>query len=506
MKLRSLVPLLLQLSLPAVLGADTADWRSRTIYFALTDRIARNSSDTGGSACSNLNDYCGGSFQGLESKLDYIKGMGFDAIWITPVVTSELSIHPQHSLSILLINSQHSLIDSDFGYHGYWAQDIDSINSHYGSADDLKSLVDAAHSKVYLHHSPNLCGASANNIPQQGFYMMVDVVANHMGNANITDDSPSPLNQQSSYHTKCDIDFNNQTSIENCWLAGLPDLDTQSPTIRSLYQDWVSNLVSTYGFDGVRIDTVRHVEQDYWPGFVNATGVYCIGEVFNGDPDLMQPYQSLMPGLLNYAIFYPLNAFYQQTGSSQDLVNTHDRLSSFPDPTALGTFVDNHDNPRFLSVKNDTSLFKNALTYTILGRGIPIVYYGSEQAFSGSNDPANREDLWRSGYNTETDMYNAISKLTFARHTAGGLAGNDHKHLYVEPTAYAWSRAGGKLVAFTTNSGSGSSAQFCFGTQVPNGSWQNVFDGGNGPTYTADGNGQLCLNTTNGEPIVLLSS
>ncbi|GFP52917.1 alpha-amylase A type-3 [Trichoderma asperellum] len=463
MKLRSAVPLLLQISLPAVLGADTADWKSRTIYFALTDRIARSSSDTGGDACSNLNDYCGGTFQGLESKLDYIKGMGFDAIWITPVVTN-----------------------SDFGYHGYWAQDINSINSHYGSSDDLKSLVDAAHSK--------------------GFYMMVDVVANHMGNANITDDSPSPLNQDSSYHTKCDIDFNNQTSVENCWLAGLPDLDTQSPTIRSLYQDWVSNLVSTYGFDGVRIDTVRHVEQDYWPGFVNATGVYCIGEVFNGDPDFMQPYQSLMPGLLNYAIFYPLNAFYQQTGSSQSLVDTHDRLSSFPDPTALGTFVDNHDNPRFLSIKNDTSLFKNALTYTILGRGIPIVYYGSEQAFSGSNDPANREDLWRSGYNTETDMYNAISKLTFAKHTAGGLADNDHKHLYVEPTAYAWSRAGGKLVAFTTNSGSGSSAQFCFGTQVPNGSWQNVFDSGNGPTYTADGNGQLCLNTTNGEPIVLLSS
>jgi hypothetical protein len=103
MKFRSAVPLLLQLSLPAVLGADTADWRSRTIYFALTDRIARSSSDTGGSACTNLNDYCGGTFQGLESKLDYIKGMGFDAIWINPVVTSELLIYPQPSISIILL-------------------------------------------------------------------------------------------------------------------------------------------------------------------------------------------------------------------------------------------------------------------------------------------------------------------------------------------------------------------------------------------------------------------
>lgn len=88
MRLRFALPLLLQLSLP-VLSADTAAWRSRAIYFALTDRIARGSGDMGGSACGNLGDYCGGTFQGLESKLDYIKGMGFDAIWITPVVTSE---------------------------------------------------------------------------------------------------------------------------------------------------------------------------------------------------------------------------------------------------------------------------------------------------------------------------------------------------------------------------------------------------------------------------------
>ncbi|RFU75523.1 glycoside hydrolase family 13 [Trichoderma arundinaceum] len=451
MKLRFTLPLLLQLSLP-VLSANTAAWRSRTIYFALTDRIARSSSDTGGSACGNLGDYCGGTFKGLESKLDYLKGMGFDAIWITPVVTN-----------------------SDGGYHGYWAMDIDSINSHYGSAADLKSLVNTAHSK--------------------GFYMMVDVVANHMGNAKIVDDKPPPLNQDSSFHQDCDIDWNNQTSIENCRLSGLPDLNTQSPTIRSLYQDWVSNLVSTYGFDGVRIDTVRHVEKDYWPGFVNATGVYCIGEVFNGDPNLLLQYTSVMPGLLNYAIYYPMTAFYQQKGSSQSMVDMHDQIgSSFPDPTALGTFIDNHDNPRFLNVKNDTSLLKNALTYTILSRGIPIVYYGTEQAFSGGNDPANREDLWRSGFNTKTDMYNTISKLTFAKHTAGGLGGNDHKHLYVEDTAYAFSRAGGKLIAFTINTGSGSSGQYCFGTQVSNGRWQNVFDEGKGPTYSADGNGQLVYN------------
>ena len=125
-----------------VAAADTAAWKSRSIYFVLTDRIARSSSDTGGGSCGNLGNYCGGTFKGLESKLDYIKNLGFDAIWITPVVSSK---------SILCLQSQDGVdnfLDSAGGYHGYWAQDLYAINSNYGSAADLKSLVSAAHSKV----------------------------------------------------------------------------------------------------------------------------------------------------------------------------------------------------------------------------------------------------------------------------------------------------------------------------------------------------------------------
>lgn len=71
-------------------AAATDEWKTRNIYFALTDRIARNSDDSGGNACSNLGRYCGGTWKGLEGKLDYIQGMGFDAIWISPIVESTL--------------------------------------------------------------------------------------------------------------------------------------------------------------------------------------------------------------------------------------------------------------------------------------------------------------------------------------------------------------------------------------------------------------------------------
>lgn len=442
------------------LAADTNAWKPRSIYFALTDRIARNGSDVGGSACSNLGNYCGGTFKGLEAKLGYIKGMGFDAIWITPVVTNRAG-----------------------GYHGYWAQDIYAINPNLGTADDLKNLVNTAHS--------------------MGIYVMVDVVANHMGGATISANSPSPLNQASSYHTPCQIDYSNQTSIENCMIVDLPDLFTQHSDIRSMFQAWIKWLVTEYGFDGLRIDTVKHVEKDYWPGFVSAAGVYAIGEVFSGDPNYLSGYASVMPGLLNYALYYPMNNFFQQKGSSQALVDMHNTISSlFPDPAALGTFLDNHDNPRWLNAKNDITLFKNALTYVALSRGIPIIYYGTEQAYSGGSDPANREDLWRSNFNANSELYVLLSNLMGAKKAVGGLTGNDQVHLYVASNAYAFSRANGNLVVLTTNAGSGNNQQHCFNAQKSNGAWKNALSG---DSYTSDGSGNICVTISNGGPVVLVA-
>jgi alpha-amylase len=334
---------------------------------------------------------------------------------------------------------------------------------------------------------------------------MVDVVANHMGQGAISDNRPEPLNQASSYHTACDIDYDNQTSIENCRISGLPDISTENSNIRTLLNTWVAWLVEEYQFDGVRIDTVKHVEKDFWSDFSSATDVYSIGEVWSGNSTYLAEYAKLMPGLLNYAVYYPMNSFYQQKGSAQALVDMMNTISNtFPDPSALGTFLDNHDNPRWLNVINDQTLLKNALAYVVLARGIPILYYGTEQGYSGGADPANREDLWRTSYNTSAPLYQAIKKLTAARKSAGGLASNDHIHLYVSSNAYAWSRAGGNLIVLTTNAGSGMNSKECFNSQKANGNWTDVFSGGT--TVTADATGQVCVTVFNGNPVVLLAS
>lgn len=80
------------------------------------------------SPCGNLSSYCGGTFKGIVDKLDYIEGLGANAIWISPI--------PDQTDG-----------DNARGYHGYWQRDITKINSHFGSSDDLKDLVSECHKR-----------------------------------------------------------------------------------------------------------------------------------------------------------------------------------------------------------------------------------------------------------------------------------------------------------------------------------------------------------------------
>lgn len=147
------------------LAGNTDDWKKRTVYQLLTDRFAKSDGST--DKCNDLSKYCGGTFKGIEDNLDYIQGMGFDAIWISPI--------PHNA---------------EADYHGYGALDWEKVNEHFGTDDDLSSLIDACH---------------ARNI-----WVMLDVVANHTSYYASSDFSNvNPFNKAEYYHDKCDIDFNN---------------------------------------------------------------------------------------------------------------------------------------------------------------------------------------------------------------------------------------------------------------------------------------------------------
>lgn len=89
--------------------------------------------------------------------------------------------------------------------------------------------------------------------------------------------------------------------------------------------------------------------------------------------------------------------------------------STCKDSTLMGSFIENHDNPRFASYTSDMSLAKNAAAFTIMADGIPIIYAGQEQHYSGGSDPSNREATWLSGYNEDSELYKLIAKANAIR-------------------------------------------------------------------------------------------
>ncbi len=157
-------------------------------------------------------------------------------------------------------------------YHGYWAQNINAVNSNFGSESDLVTLSAALHSR--------------------GMYLMVDVVTNHMGylgcgtcvnySAFTPFDSVCSLtpqlivsllmyNKQSYFHPFCLIDYNNATSIKVCWegdnTVSLPDLRTEDSDVLSTFETWIANLISTYSIDGLRVDSAQQVDNAFFPPF-----------------------------------------------------------------------------------------------------------------------------------------------------------------------------------------------------------------------------------------------
>lgn len=159
----------------------------------------------------------------------------------------------------------------------YWPEDINSLNSHFGSADDLKALSSALH--------------------ERGMYLMVDVVVNHLvSSTNPPDFSRfAPFSDQSKFHSECFIaNYDNQTDVEQCWLGDtklpLADLNTEDDEVVKTMNAWIKNLVSEYSVDGVRIDTVKHVRKDFWPDFAKAAGVFTIAEVLHNETSYLAPY------------------------------------------------------------------------------------------------------------------------------------------------------------------------------------------------------------------------
>ncbi|KAF2119352.1 glycoside hydrolase superfamily [Lophiotrema nucula] len=416
------------------LGATPDQWRSRSIYQLLTDRFALTDGSTTAPCVTTDRVYCGGTYRGIIDQLDYIHGMGFTAIWISPVT---YNIPDQTAFG--------------YAFHGFWQQDLYRLNDHFGTADDLKALSQALHDR--------------------DMYLMVDVVVNHNGwnggAASVDYSKFYPFNDAKYFHSYCTIDdWSNETNVEDCWLGDplveLADLRTEDQAVADGYNQWINELASNYSIDGIRIDTVKHVGKPFWSGFNEAAGVFCTGEVLSGDAAYTCDYQNHLDSVLNYPMYWPMMYFLNSTsGDSGSFLSALSAVKgTCKDVSVLGTFTENHDLPRFASQTQDMSLAKNALALTILSDGVPIVYAGQEQHYSGYGDPGNREATWLAAYSREGELYNHVAAVNQVRNRALALDSNYATYniypLYSDQHTVALRKGfdGHQIISVITNTGS----------------------------------------------------
>ncbi len=348
------------------------------IYFIMVDRFNDSNPD------NNLPDvdpndplkFQGGDINGITQKLDYIQSMGFTTLWLTPIMKNTKD-----------------------GYHGYWIDDFESVDPHFGTMDDLKNLVKEAH--------------------RRDMKVILDYVVNHTG---IDSEWLNDPEKKDWFHPQKNIsNWTDQDEVEKGWLSGLPDLDQSNPKVHDYFINNALWWIDETQIDGFRLDTVKHVPHEYWKDFTHAIKTiypdfYFLGEVWSENPRYIELYhQDGIDGLTDYSLYNGLTNAFSSTSNIDSLVNALKLEKYYSHPELNGIFLDNHDNPRLVSTNGQwgEAYLKQALAFIYTYPSIPVVYYGTEIALQGGADPENRHFMpWdETADNPMIDYVKALSDI-----------------------------------------------------------------------------------------------
>lgn len=370
-------------------SAGDFDWDEAVIYFAVTDRFFdgdASNNDAYGVGDYNVGEkggssYHGGDFAGLNQKLDYLKDLGVNTIWITPIV--ENITEDQHD---------NETDTATYGYHGYWASDFTKLNKHLGTEQQFKALLDAAHSK--------------------GMKIMVDVVLNHAGYG--TEDYFNRILTDADGNSISMIrDSSNTISGDDKYdsLSDLPDFVTENKAVTDQLVAWQTEWMSKYNIDYYRVDTVKHVETTTWAAFKNSL------TKVNPDFKMIGEYSGagyannageLGTGTMDALLDFDFNDFAQNfvTGNISSVENSlQKRNNAINNTSVMGSFLSSHDedtlqyklvNESKISEEEAYNLMKVAATLQITAKGQPVLYYGEEIGQGGANNwplQTNRRDF-----------------------------------------------------------------------------------------------------------------
>ena len=460
------------------------DFQDEVFYFVLPDRFQNGdasndlgaaASDTkralsrGGLDKTHKGMYHGGDLVGLTEKLPYLDNMGITAIWLTPVLRNQ------------------AMQAGTSGYHGYWILDFTEIDPHLGSNADLKNFIDQAHQRNIKVFFDIITNHTADVIKYKechgddGLGWLIEEKGEKEGDCPFKSvaqlakgDKYSPLipagkealkvpawlNDINAYHNQGDSNWVGESAIRGDF-AGLDDIDTNSEKVVTGMTDIYKSIIDEFKPDGFRIDTVKHVNMEFWQAFspalmahAKSLGIdnfFMYGEVYSFEPEFLSRYtsQGKLPSVLDFALQKSLeNTLVEQQGTdvlAKLFAQDHFYQTAHADientnVNQLVNFTGNHDMGRFAyllkqskyNYSEQAQIQRNLLAHAMIyfSRGVPVIYYGDEQGFVGDgNDQASRQDMMPS----KVASYNDDDLLATDKTTADNNF--DTSHLFYQTFA-----------------------------------------------------------------------
>jgi len=457
------------------------EFRQETIYFLVVDRFYDGDPENSEGPNPELYDpegkdwgkYWGGDLQGVIDKLDYLKDMGVTAVWLTP-----------------LFEQVEALFIEQAAIHGYWIKDFKRLNPRFIAKGDNPSINQTQETKDTVFDK------LVYELHQRNMKLVLDIVCNHSNpdfsgkKGELYDDGVKIADfnddKDNWYHHYGEVqNWEDEWQVQNCELSGLATFNENNIAYRNYIKSAIKQWLDR-GVDALRVDTVKHMPIWFWQEFnadilTHRPDVFIFGEWIYSDPRNERSVEFVNESGMTILDFGLCVAIREVLGKGAEagfslVQDVLDLDYHYYGATELITFIDNHDMPRFQSLNPDPEMLRVAICLIMTTRGIPCIYYGTEQYLhddtEGGNDPYNRPMMEK--WDTDSPIYRDVRLLSGLRRLNPAISMGSQWQKYLTPDVYCYVRRYRDSVVFVAMNRGNSVTLEEVDTELPDGEHTEV--------------------------------